>query len=107
VSKSARNRQESLRDFVDLCDRVGFHLEPFQKKIAGALLGPEREKLITLPRKNGKSRVVGTFASWHLLPLQRPQPRAALGGSRLVGPQRAFEAIGRDPSVHRLEQHRA
>ena len=36
-------------------------------KIASALLGQEREKLITLPRKNGKSRVVGTFAAWHLL----------------------------------------
>ena len=48
---------------LDLCDRVGFSIEPFQAKIAGALLGPEREKLITLPRKNGKSRVVGTFAA--------------------------------------------
>ena len=30
-------------------------------------MGPEREKLITLPRKKGKSRVIGTFAAWHLL----------------------------------------
>jgi phage terminase large subunit-like protein len=67
VSKSDRNRQGQLRDFVDLCHRVGFELEPFQVKIAGALLGPEREKLITLPRKNGKSRVIGSFAAWHLL----------------------------------------
>jgi phage terminase large subunit-like protein len=62
-----RKRRDQLRDFVDLCHRVGFHLEPFQIKIAGALLGPEREKLITLPRKNGKSRVIGSFAAWHLL----------------------------------------
>jgi phage terminase large subunit-like protein len=67
VAKRDRNRQEALRDFVDLCHRVGFELEPFQIKIAGALLGPEREKLITLPRKNGKSRVIGSFAAWHLL----------------------------------------
>jgi phage terminase large subunit-like protein len=67
MAKRDRNRQESLRDFVDLCHRVGFQLEPFQIKIAGALLGPEREKLITLPRKNGKSRVIGSFAAWHLL----------------------------------------
>jgi phage terminase large subunit-like protein len=60
-------RQQSLRSFLDLCDRVGFGLEPLQKKIAGALLGPEREKLVTLPRKNGKSRLIGTFAAWHLL----------------------------------------
>jgi phage terminase large subunit-like protein len=67
VSKAERNRQEKLQDFVDLCQQVGFHLEPFQVKIAGALLGAEREKLITLPRKNGKSRLIGAFAAWHLL----------------------------------------
>ncbi len=66
-------RQESLRDFVDLCHRVGFELEPHQKKIAGALLGPEREKLITLPRKNGKSRLTGAFAAFHLLTTPRAQ----------------------------------
>jgi phage terminase large subunit-like protein len=67
VAKRDRNRQQELESFLDLCDRVGFPIEPFQAKIAGALLGPEREKLITLPRKNGKSRVVGTFAAHHLL----------------------------------------
>jgi phage terminase large subunit-like protein len=72
-----RERQESLRSFVDLCDRVGFHLEPFQRKIAGALLGPEREKLITLPRKNGKSRLIGTFAAWHLLETEGAQAYVA------------------------------
>jgi hypothetical protein len=63
----AHKRAERLQDFVDLCYRVGFHLEPFQKRIASALLGPEREKVITLPRKNGKSRLIGAFAAWHLL----------------------------------------
>jgi phage terminase large subunit-like protein len=67
VAHSDRNRQESLRSFKDLCDRVGFRVEPFQLKIASVLLGAEREKLIRLPRKNRKSRVVGTFAAWHLL----------------------------------------
>jgi phage terminase large subunit-like protein len=66
-------RQEALRDFVELCDSVGFHLEAHQKKIAGALLGPEREKLVTLPRKNGKSRLIGAFAAWHLLRTPRAQ----------------------------------
>jgi phage terminase large subunit-like protein len=64
---SAHKRAEALRSFKELCDRVGFPVEPFQMKIASALLGAEREKLITLPRKNGKSRLVGTFAAWHLL----------------------------------------
>jgi phage terminase large subunit-like protein len=63
----AHKRAERLRDFVDLCHQVGFELQPFQVKIASALLGDEREKLITLPRKNGKSRLIGAFAAWHLL----------------------------------------
>ena len=42
----AQKRLEALRSFRDLCDRVGFELEPFQVKIAGALLGLEREKLL-------------------------------------------------------------
>ena len=68
-----QKRQDQLRDFVDLCEQVGFKLEPHQKKIAGALLGAEREKLITLPRKNGKSRLIGAFAVWHLLRTPRAQ----------------------------------
>jgi hypothetical protein len=51
VAKSDRNRQQALRSFVDLCHRVGFELEPFQVKIAGALLGPQRETLTLLPRQ--------------------------------------------------------
>src|SRR4051812_27980296 len=70
----AHKRAELLQDFVDLCETVGFHLEPFQTKIAGALLGQEREKVITLPRKNGKSRLIGAFAAWHLL--RTPQAQA-------------------------------
>jgi phage terminase large subunit-like protein len=73
VAKRDRNRQLQVRSFIDLCHRVGFDLEPFQVKIAGALLGPEREKLITLPRKNGKSRVIGSFAAWHLLTTPQAQ----------------------------------
>jgi hypothetical protein len=41
VAKSDRNRQQQLRDFLDLCERVGFSPEAFQIKIA-------------------------TFAAWHL-----------------------------------------
>src|SRR5215218_6766102 len=70
---SAHKRAEELRSFKELCDLVGFPVEQFQLKIASALLGAEREKLITLPRKNGKSRLVGTFAAWHLLTTPRAQ----------------------------------
>ena len=37
------------------------------------LLGREREKLVTLPRKNGKSRLIGAFAAWHLLTIPEAQ----------------------------------
>jgi phage terminase large subunit-like protein len=73
VAKRDRNRQEALQSFKELCEAVGFPVQPFQMKIASALLGQEREKLITLPRKNGKSRLVGTFAAWHLLNVPEAQ----------------------------------
>lgn len=66
--------QQSLRDFVDLCHRVGLDLEPFQKKIASALLGPQRETVVLLPRGQGKSRLEGTFGAFHLL----TEPKAAV-----------------------------
>jgi phage terminase large subunit-like protein len=73
VAGIKEKRQKALRSFLDLCERTGFPVEPFQEKIAGALLGPEREKLVTLPRKNGKSRLIGTFAAWHLLTTPQAQ----------------------------------
>jgi hypothetical protein len=57
VAGIEHKRQERLRSFRNLCETVGFPVEPLQMKVAGALLGQEREKLVTLPRKNGKSRL--------------------------------------------------
>jgi phage terminase large subunit-like protein len=82
VAGIEQKRRQKLRDFRDLCHRVGFEPQPFQMKVAGALLGPEREKLITLPRKNGKSRLVGTFAAWHLLTTPRAQAFIAANSER-------------------------
>lgn len=59
--------------FLELCERIGFELEPFQRKIARAAFGPEREFLVLLARGNGKSRLVGTLAVHHLL--TTPEPR--------------------------------
>jgi phage terminase large subunit-like protein len=56
-------RQNQLRTFLGLCEQAGFHLEPFQKKIAGAFFGPEREFLALLPRGNGKSRLIVLWRS--------------------------------------------
>jgi phage terminase large subunit-like protein len=66
-------RQESLRSFLDLCQRGGFEPEGFQRRIAGAFFGPEDEFLALLPRGNGKSRLVGALAVHHLL--THPEPR--------------------------------
>jgi phage terminase large subunit-like protein len=73
VAGRDRNRQESLRSFLSLCDRAGFAPEPFQKKIASAFFGPEPELLVLLPRGNGKSRLIGALAVHHLL--VEPEPR--------------------------------
>ena len=53
--------------FADFCIGVGLKLAPFQRKIVKAILGPQRETLVLLPRGNGKSTLLGAFAVWHLL----------------------------------------
>jgi phage terminase large subunit-like protein len=97
VSGSDRTRQQRLRDFLDLCHRVGFTPEPFQVKIASALLGSEREKLIMLPRKNGKSRLVGTFAAWHLLTTPKAQAYVAANSEEQA---RIVFEYARDVALH-------
>lgn len=51
--------------FLALCERIGFEVEPFQRRIARAAFDA-RELLVLLPRGNGKSRLVGTLAVHHL-----------------------------------------
>jgi phage terminase large subunit-like protein len=58
--------------FREMCERIGFNLEPFQRKIAKAAFGPERELLVLLPRGGGKSRLIGTLAVHHLLTVENP-----------------------------------
>src|SRR5215207_7879408 len=67
------NRQKMLRDFVELCDRAGFRVEPFQRSIAGAFFGPEREFVALLPRGQGKSRLVAALCIHHLLTARSPR----------------------------------
>ncbi len=51
---------------------MGLELEPFQRKIARTIFGPQRETLILLPRGNGKSCLTGALAVHHLLTTPRP-----------------------------------
>jgi phage terminase large subunit-like protein len=48
-------------------DVVGYRLEAFQRKLARAVLGPERECLILLPRGNAKTTLTALVALHHLL----------------------------------------
>ncbi len=73
MAKRDRNRQRSLRSFLELCDRAGFAPEPFQKRIAGAFFGSEREFVCLLPRGQGKSRLIGALAVHHLLTVPNPR----------------------------------
>ena len=106
MSAIERRRRDQLQAFVDLCHRTGFELESFQIKIAGALLGSERAKLITLPRKNDKSRVIGSFAAWHLLTVPEAQVIVVANNRRGDVRSLAGTAVGEDRGAARHQVHR-
>ena len=54
-------------EFPLFCEQVGLHLEPFQKRIAGAAAGPERELVVLLPRGQGKTTLMAAIALHHLI----------------------------------------
>ena len=58
------------RGFLALADAVSYPLEPFQRRIAKAAFGPERELLILLPRGCAKSTLVALLAVHHLLSVE-------------------------------------
>jgi hypothetical protein len=59
--------EPGYRGLLALADVVGYRLEAFQRKIAPAVLGPERECLILLPRGNAKTTSTALVALHHLL----------------------------------------
>jgi phage terminase large subunit-like protein len=59
--------EPGYRGRLALADVVGYRLEAFQRKIARAVLGPERECLILLPRGNAKTTLTALVALHHLL----------------------------------------
>jgi len=68
-----RPSYKGYRGFLSFAAAVGLNLEPFQRKIARTALTAD-ESLILLSRGNGKSRLIGCLAVWHLL----VTPRAAI-----------------------------
>lgn len=59
--------EPGYRGLLSLAEAVGYPLEPFQRKVARAVLGPEREALILLPRGNAKTTLTALVALHHLL----------------------------------------
>jgi phage terminase large subunit-like protein len=52
---------------LELAEAVEYPLEPFQRRIAKAVLGPEREALILLPRGNAKTTLAALMALHELV----------------------------------------
>jgi phage terminase large subunit-like protein len=57
--------------FADFCAQIGLELEPFQRRIAKAAAGPEREFVALLPRGQGKSTLLAAIAVDHLLRVEK------------------------------------
>lgn len=57
-------RRNTFGAFAALC---GLKLEPFQRTIASAAAGPERELAVLIPRGNGKTTLLAALALHHLL----------------------------------------
>jgi len=55
-----------FRGLVGLAQAVGLNLEPFQRRIVKAALGPERELLVLIARGNGKTSLQALVALHHL-----------------------------------------
>ena len=66
--------------FPAFCRLIGLDLEPFQRKIASAANGPERELAVLLSRGNGKTSLTAAYALWHLI--ERPGHVYAAAASR-------------------------
>jgi phage terminase large subunit-like protein len=54
-------------DLERFAEECGLHLESFQKRIVGAIAGPEPEILITMPRGGGKTSLTALVALHHLI----------------------------------------
>jgi phage terminase large subunit-like protein len=52
---------------LEISNTVGYPLEPFQRKIAKAMLDRRRETLILLPRGNAKTTLTALVALHHLV----------------------------------------
>ena len=71
--------------FAGFCKLIGLDLEPFQRRIATAANGPERELAVLLPRGNGKTTLLAAIALYHLMTVERAEVYCAAAVAR-AGP---------------------
>ncbi len=105
-TKRISDLEPGYRGFLDLCRRVGFHPEPFQRRIARMVLGPEREALVLLPRGQGKSCLQSLVALHHLLTVDDAEVYCAASSrdqakNLFQYAQRFARALGDPHIVHR------
>lgn len=62
-----------VTSFTAFCRLIGLELEPFQRRIASAAAGPERELAVLLARGNGKTTLLAAIALHHLLTVERAE----------------------------------
>jgi len=83
--------------FEAFCADAGLDLEPFQRRIATAARGPERELLVLLPRGNGKTSLLAALAVHHLVTV--PAPRVYVAAASRDQARILFE-YARDLAQH-------
>ena len=89
----------NARDFEQFCQRLGVDLAPFQRKIASAAFGPERELVCVLPRGQGKTELAALLALHHLTTTRtRASPRR---GQPQTGHRRRSPRCAATPSTPR------
>ena len=89
-----------LRGFYAFCEAVGADLQPFQKRIARAVFGPEKEVIAVLPRGSVKSTTASLLAVHHCL--TEPEPGVYIGAAsrdqaRVIGAM--VRHLSRHPAV--------
>ena len=90
----------TYRGFLAFCDAVDYTLAPFQRRIARAHFGRDREVVCVLPRGSAKSTLAAHLAVFHCL--SRPNPGVYVGSAsrdmaRIVGSM--IRSLSRHPVV--------
>lgn len=88
------------RGFLALCRALDYPLKPFQRTIARAHFGPDREVVAILPRGSAKSTLAALLALHHIL--TTPDPSVYIGASsreqaRVIG--RILRRYARHPLI--------